>query len=304
MDDAMKHGAMRRDGTLEGNARPRLARLEDLSDCRIADGEPDIRGWDVHASDDRKVGRVDGLIADAGAMQVRYLDVKLDRKALRLEEDRHVLLPIGSARLDEHDDEVHLDTLSAAMIAALPSYRLGAITRDSEVRLRQQLGRDDASASDGKADFYGHPHFDQDRFFGTRRRGGERAGYLTRSEEVLDVGTRSVEAGSATVRTSVDTEHVERTVPLMHEEVTVERRPIVEGATPKRGTGKRIAEDEVTVPLMAEEAVVEKRVVPREEIVVRKEAVTEDRTIEADLRKERIEVDRQAERREGREPRR
>ncbi|WP_369800001.1 DUF2382 domain-containing protein [Modestobacter sp. Leaf380] len=41
---------------------------------------------------------------------------------------------------------------------------------------------------------------------------------MTRSEERLDVGTESVEAGRARLRKHVVTENVTRTVPVSHEE--------------------------------------------------------------------------------------
>ena len=58
-----------------------------------------------------------------------------------------------------------------------------------------------------------------------------------------------------------------------------------------RLTDATIGEDEIRVPLMREEAVVEKRVVPTEEIVLNKRAVTEEQNVEADLRRERAVVD-------------
>ena len=56
------------------------------------------------------------------------------------------------------------------------------------------------------------------------------------------------------------------------------------------GLNNTIGEEHIRVPLSAEEAVVEKRVVPKEELVVRKQEVTEERMVEADLRTERAEV--------------
>jgi uncharacterized protein (TIGR02271 family) len=47
----------------------------------------------------------------------------------------------------------------------------------------------------------------------------------------------------------------------------------------------------VSVPVFEEELVVTKRRVVRERIVVRKERVTEIQTVEADLRRERVELD-------------
>lgn len=102
-----------------------LARLHDLHDYKVAHGEPHVRGWHVKTADGQKAGKVDDLIVDTEAMQVRYLDIELDKKTLKLGEDRHVLLPISGARLDEHEDEVLLGALTATQLAALPPYRPG-----------------------------------------------------------------------------------------------------------------------------------------------------------------------------------
>src|SRR3712207_6418327 len=51
---------------------------------------------------------------------------------------------------------------------------------------------------------------------------------MTRSEERLNVGTRSEEVGRARLRKYVVTENVTETVPVSHEEVRVEREPITE----------------------------------------------------------------------------
>lgn len=111
---------------------------------------------------------------------------------------------------------------------------------------------------------------------------------LTLSEEELAIGTREVRAGEVEVEKRVETEHVRREVPLTHDEVTVERRPIEGGMV--AGGANTIGEEHIRVGLTAEEAVVEKRVVPKEELVVRKQEVTEERVVEADLRTERAEV--------------
>ena len=242
----------------------RLARLEDLDDYQVADGEPDPRGWDVKTADGIPVGKVDSLVADTGAMRVRYLDVKLDRKALQLDEDRHVLVPIGEARLDDDEDDVRLLSTTAAQLLAMPPYRADADMRRPTTPLNDR----DASA------FYG------------KRGGTGEVKRLILSEEQLRVGTRAKEAGQVEVRKTVETRHVERQVPLVHEEVTIERRPYTGGAP----SAEEIAEGTVRIPLMAEEAVVEKRTVAAEELVIRKHAVVENETVEADLRKEQVDT--------------
>ena len=112
---------------------------------------------------------------------------------------------------------------------------------------------------------------------------------LTLAEEELRIGKRQVQAGEVGLRKTVETEHVRESVPLMREEVTIERVPVT-GADASMNV--EITEDEIRIPLMAEEAVVEKRVVGKEEVVVHKEVRTENQTVEADLRKERLDVDR------------
>jgi len=52
-----------------------------------------------------------------------------------------------------------------------------------------------------------------------------------------------------------------------------------------------IGEQEIRIPLTAEEVVADKRVVPVEEVVVRTNTVTEERVVEADLRRERVDYD-------------
>jgi uncharacterized protein (TIGR02271 family) len=111
---------------------------------------------------------------------------------------------------------------------------------------------------------------------------------ITLAEEELAVGKRAVSAGEVTVRKTVETEHVVEHVPVTREEVIIERRPVEGG---RLAAGAEIREEEIRIPVMEEDVVVEKRTVPKEEIVLRKNAVEETKTVEADLRKERATVD-------------
>jgi uncharacterized protein (TIGR02271 family) len=110
---------------------------------------------------------------------------------------------------------------------------------------------------------------------------------VTLSEEELTIGKREHRAGEVGVEKHVHTEHVRESVPVTREEVTVERRPVTDASM--HGAG-RIEEDQIRVPVRQEVAVAEKRVVPKEELVVKKRAVQEEQTVEADLRREHAEV--------------
>jgi uncharacterized protein (TIGR02271 family) len=114
---------------------------------------------------------------------------------------------------------------------------------------------------------------------------------MTRSEERLNVDTRSEEAGRARLRKYVVSENVTETVPVAREEVRVEREPITDANVGKAMDGPAISEEEHEVTLRAERPVVEKEAVPVERVRLDKETVTDQETVSADLREERIEVD-------------
>jgi uncharacterized protein (TIGR02271 family) len=114
---------------------------------------------------------------------------------------------------------------------------------------------------------------------------------MTRSEERLDVGTRSEEVGRARLRKYVVTENVTETVPVSREEVRVEREPITDANVGQALDGPAISEEEHEVTLHAERPVVEKEAVPVERVRLDKETVTDQERVAADVRKEEIEVD-------------
>jgi uncharacterized protein (TIGR02271 family) len=298
---------------------PEVAALSDLGDYEVAEGYPDPRGWTVRASDGAEVGKVHDLIVDTGTMRTRYLDIRLSDDIAGASGERDVLVPIGTARVDDHGDSVIVNNLTSDRFASLPPYERGSFSRDHEANLRSHFTGGDAmsagtigAGATGGSDFYDHDHFDDRSFFARRGnqpndtrdmrdardtgdigRTGNENERLTVSEEQLQVGKRQVSAGEVGVRKNVETRHVEQEVPLMREEVTVERRPI--NADSARGSmDAQITDDEIRVPVMREEAVIEKRLVPTEEIIIRKTAVRDTETVGADLRRERVEVDKGA----------
>lgn len=276
---------------------PQIVPLSELDDFKVAEGDPDIRGWDMIASDGTKVGEVEDLLVDTGAMKVRYLDVELDDDQFNVK-DRHVLVPIGQARLDDDNDDV-LVNIPSSQFASLPPYTHGTFSREYETSLRQGITGTAVATTATDADYYAHTDFDESRFLGARRGMDREKGALrlVRSEEELAIGKRAVQAGEVEVTKRVETERVRESVPVTREEVTVERHPVEAGTTAE---GK-IEEAEIRVPVTEEEVIVEKRVVPKEEVVIKKEAVQGEQVVEDTVRKERIDVDRDTSRTERRE---
>src|SRR5436190_14030075 len=81
-------------------------RLEELGDSNyeIADGEPNIKGWDVQNAEGQKIGEVDELLFDPYSRKVRYLIVDLDNNKLDIGEHKKVLIPIGVAEIGGKGD--------------------------------------------------------------------------------------------------------------------------------------------------------------------------------------------------------
>lgn len=114
---------------------------------------------------------------------------------------------------------------------------------------------------------------------------------MTRSEEELRVGTRQRESGRARLRKYIVTENVTKTVPVSHEEVTIEREPITDANRGAALDGPGISEEEHEVVLHADEVVADKDVVAKERVALGKETVTENQEVSEQLRKERIELE-------------
>ena len=91
------------------------------------------------------------------------------------------------------------------------------------------------------------------------------------------------------------TEQVEQTVPVQREEVRVEREPITDANVDDALDGPDISEDEHEVVLHAEEPVVETRAVPKERVRLETDTVTDEETVSGEVRKERIDVEGDAE---------
>lgn len=105
-------------------------------------------------------------------------------------------------------------------------------------------------------------------------------------EEQLKVSKREVGAGGVRLHKIIQTQHVQQGVDLRHEEIVVERIP----AKDLKVGIKAFQDEEFYIPLNQEEAVVEKEAHVREQFYAHKAGKMEHKTVEADCRKEDIEV--------------
>lgn len=113
---------------------------------------------------------------------------------------------------------------------------------------------------------------------------------MTRSEEELQVGSRTVETGRARLQKFVVTEQQTVTVPVSHDEVRLVREPITETNRGDALDGPEISEEEHEIVLTADQVVVDKAAVPVERISLGTETVTEQQQVTEEVRKEQIEL--------------
>ena len=113
-------------------------------------------------------------------------------------------------------------------------------------------------------------------------------GHQTRHEEELELGTERAAVGSVRATRRTETEHVAEIVARDVEEADIERVAPAEGDT---GQIETLPDGSVSIPIFEERLVVTKELVVRERVVIRKRTTTEDHRVEADLRRERIEIE-------------
>jgi uncharacterized protein (TIGR02271 family) len=114
---------------------------------------------------------------------------------------------------------------------------------------------------------------------------------MTRSEERLDVGTATGEAGRARLRKYVVTENVQQTVPVRKEKAVLEREPITGANVDQATSGPEISDEEHEVVLHEETPVVAKHTEPVERVRLSKETEVDQATVSDEVRKERIEAE-------------
>ncbi len=264
------------------------------SGYEIAEGEPDIRGWDVQNNQGKTIGEVDELLFDEKSRRVRYLIVDLNDDATS--KDRKVLIPIGLAVLHEKDDDVMLPTLDTNQLAMLPEYKKGSLDATTEKTIRNVLagiGVTGVAATalgndtDDSEDFYAHDHFNEDKLYQNRTTGTDQT--IPIIEENINVGKRVVQTGGVRVTTSMIEQPVEETVRLREEHVTVERtpvnKPLSESSFASFEEGTIELTERAEIPVVSKEA----RVV--EEISLGKEVEHREETIKDTIRKTEVDVE-------------
>lgn len=267
------------------------------SDYKVADGNPNIKNWDVKDGSGRTFGKVDELIFNPASRKVRYMVLDLKGNEFSLD-SRHVLIPIGKATLHEKDDDVILSGIRAEQLNGLPAYEKDKdITPAYEKDIRNHFsGTTAAGATTTTTDehhddsFYEHDDFNEDRFYGKRRsQGSSGSESIPIIEENVEIGKRKEETGGAKIHKKVEEHDVEENVRLKEEHVDVNRKPVDRKATDKDletfQEGEQNIRETKEVPVVNKEA----RVV--EEVEINKEVTEDEKTIRDTEKKTKVDTE-------------
>lgn len=244
-----------------------------------------VVGATAYDSDGNKIGKVGQVFLDDQTGQPEFATVNTG-----LFGTSESFVPVENATLD--GDRLTLP-YTKDKVKDAPNVELDGrhLDESEEQRLYEYYGLGETWSAGGRherSDGNGH---DRD----TSRSTGDDA--MTRSEEHLEVGTTSQEAGRARLRKYVVTEHETHTVPVRKEKAVLETEPITDANAGDAVAGPDISEDEHEVVLHEERPVVEKTAEPVERVRLGTESVTEQETVTGDVRKERIEAEGDVDRR-------
>lgn len=194
-------------------SRRRLVSIDAVEGFRVADGEPDVRGWEVRTLSDRELGDVEDLLIDPDRREVVMLEVALRGRDLRAE------VPIRAVQLDRGRKVVVVDSGDVE----------AGTSRSPEARRPRpddDLTRDRYAAGDAGADARARDVTDE-RDVRSRdlARGADTADARRTEESRLAERARHAE-GAGSPDADIEERVVERR-PIV-EEVVVRRRPVDE----------------------------------------------------------------------------
>ncbi|MGI8699843.1 MAG: DUF2382 domain-containing protein [Nocardioidaceae bacterium] len=237
-----------------------------------------ISGTTVYGSDGNKIGKAGEVYLDDQTGRPEWVTVNTG-----LFGTSESFVPLSDASLSGEGLSVPYDKDTVKNAPNLASD--GHLSPDDERNLYTyyNVGYDEGAAS-GSNDTVGTTTETT-----TTTRGDDDA--MTLSQERMEVGTQSQEAGRARLRKYVDTENVTQTVPVTKERAVLEREPITDANVGDATSGPDFTESEAEVVLHEERPVTEKVAEPVERVRLGTEQVQTEETVTGEVRKERVEVD-------------
>lgn len=150
------------------NREKHLFYLNELSDYKVSEDDPDVRGWEVKGEGDRVIGKVDNLLVNKQTERVVYLDVEVDQSIIEADHDpyrssasegvhefinkdgqNHLIVPVGLVKLNHDDKYVYTDKINHRTFAETKRMEKGSnVNREYEVVVLESYDRNTNYSSD------------------------------------------------------------------------------------------------------------------------------------------------------------
>ena len=128
-------------------------RVCDLSDYKVAEDYPDVRGWKLEDASHREIGIVEGLLVSKQHERVVYLDIEVNddlieeghevygkpsadgvHEFLNKDGENHLIVPIGLIEIDEDNKTVYSHQVNYKTFSTTSRFSKGNdISRDYEL---------------------------------------------------------------------------------------------------------------------------------------------------------------------------
>ncbi len=242
----------------------------------------EVVGATAHGSDGEKIGKVGQLFLDDQTGQPEFVTVNTG-----LFGTSESFVPVEGATL-EGDRLVVPYTKDKVKDAPNVDLDRGHLDPDEEQRLFEYYGLGMTNGTTDTTQTYAEGHDTS---------GPTTDDAMTRSEERVDVGTTTEEAGRVRLRKYVTTEMETHTVPVAKERAVIETEPITDANLDNALDGPAISEEEHEVVLHEERPVVSKTTEPVERVRLGTETEVAQETVTEEVRKEHIEAEGDVDRR-------
>ena len=234
----------------------------------------EMRGAPVYDSNGDKIGKVEEIFYDQQTQVPEWIGI-----GTGFFSNKRVLVPVKGAAAK---DDGLIVAYSKQQVKDSPDIDEEEISQQREAELATYYGlgyskhRSQTGLVEGR----------KQTSTGSSRRRRDEDQAVTRSEEEIEVGKRPVEVGKARLKKWVETEPVALDVDLQREVVHITRERIDQPVA-----DHDFSEEEVEMPLHREKPVVQKRAVAKERVGLEKDIQTEKQTVKDELKKERVEVE-------------
>ena len=239
-------------------------------------------GQDAYDRTGEKIGTIDNVFLDTDTGRPEWFAIKTGLFGMNSS-----LAPIVGS--EESSDGIRVDATKDTVKDAPHVGEGGELDADEELRLYEHYHID----RDAGVDAYTHEkrktagyNVDRriDKDYKVEKHTDDAA--VTRREEELKVDTHKEKAGKVRLRKYVTTENETVTVPVEKERVVVEREP-ASGKGSKGDIGDEVAE----MTVHEDKVDARKEVVDKETVKAHKESTTDTEKVQADVRKEKVDVD-------------